>query len=196
MRSLQPTGYRLGLVPKLRVPSSGAHRCEWRHSGTDRGANRDSRGAHGQKEDRNATVLGRIRIGPGQKQHPVGSMGSARPDILTADDKVVAIFNRVSGQPGEVGAGVRLREALTPALKSRVSLGAGAHVNGKDAHVVVRRGPRSGARVLSAECLVLSADLSTPACAGRRRASLPADPHPALSHCGGRGCFRARGRAR
>ena len=86
-----------------------------------RGANRDSRGAHAQKKDRNATVFGRIRIGPGQKQHPVNSMGSARPDLLTADDKVVAIFDRASGQPGEVGAGVRLREALTPALKSRMS---------------------------------------------------------------------------
>ncbi len=49
---------------------------------------------HIQQEVRNAVALGRIRIGPGQQQAPVGVGSAAGPQFLAVDDVVVTVAPR------------------------------------------------------------------------------------------------------
>ena len=54
-----------------------------------------------------------------RKEHPRRVLRERDPDFLAVHDVVIAVANRRRAQRGEIGAGVRLREALTPPVISR-----------------------------------------------------------------------------
>ena len=70
----------------------------------------------GERERREALVAGRVGVGAGEQQAPVGDVGVARPDLVPVDHVLVAVARRGRAQRREVGAGVGLAEPLAPAL--------------------------------------------------------------------------------
>ena len=60
--------------------------------------------------------LARVRVGAGDEHAPLGVLGARRPDLLAGDDPVVAVADGAGLERGEVRAGLRLGEALTPDL--------------------------------------------------------------------------------
>ena len=78
------------------------------------GPNGDAWGAHVHDEVGDALVLGRIGVRPGQDVHPVGPVTQGGPDLLAVNDEIVAVADGRGLEVGQVGAGVGLREALTP----------------------------------------------------------------------------------
>ena len=55
-----------------------------------------------------------FRIGPAQKDHPVGVHPVAGPDLAPVDDILVAVTDRRGAQMGQIRAELRLGEALAP----------------------------------------------------------------------------------
>ena len=77
-------------------------------------------GVGGDHEEADALVLGGLGVGAGEQEAVLGLFQMAAPDLLAADDEVVAVAPRFRGQPREVGAVVGLGEALM-----ELDLGAG-----------------------------------------------------------------------
>ena len=67
-----------------------------------------------------ACVMPRCRacvgVGAGEQEHPVGGARVGRPDLLAVDDPLAVLEPGAGAQPREVRAGVRLGEALAPAV--------------------------------------------------------------------------------
>ena len=63
---------------------------------------------HVHQEVGDAAVLGRVRVGAGEHEHPVGVVRAGGPDLLAVDDVVVAVADGAGLERGEVGAGARL----------------------------------------------------------------------------------------
>jgi hypothetical protein len=63
-------------------------------------------------------MLGRVRVGPGEEQAPLGVVGPAGPHLAAGDDPAIASgFGHGTGrQPGQVRPGVGLGEQLAPDL--------------------------------------------------------------------------------
>ena len=57
-----------------------------------------------------------VGVGAEQEEAPLGEVGGRDPDLLAVDDVLVAVADRGRAQVGEVGAGLRLAEALAPVL--------------------------------------------------------------------------------
>ena len=71
---------------------------------------------HVHQEVGEALVLGGVGVGAGDEHAPLGVLGEGRPDLLPGDDPFVAVLDRLRLQRGEVGARLRLGEALAPDL--------------------------------------------------------------------------------
>ena len=69
---------------------------------------------HRHEEVRDALVLRRVRVGAGEQEDVVGVLRLGRPDLLAVDHPLVAVEHGLGLQRREVGAGVRLAEALAP----------------------------------------------------------------------------------
>ena len=78
------------------------------------GADLDARLLHGAEQVRDALVLRGVRVGAGQHEDVVGEAGLGGPDLLAVDDPLVAVQLGLGLEPGEVGAGIGLGEALAP----------------------------------------------------------------------------------
>ena len=61
-------------------------------------------------------MLRRVGVGAGDEHAEVGDVGEGVPDLLTVDDPLVAVADRLRGEAGEVGTGARLGEQLAPDL--------------------------------------------------------------------------------
>ena len=61
-------------------------------------------------------MLGDVVVGAGEEHAPVGVVGVARPHLVPGDDVGVAVEIGAGAERREVGAGVRLAEALAPAV--------------------------------------------------------------------------------
>ena len=61
-------------------------------------------------------MLGGVGVGAGDEHAPLRELGEGRPDLLPGDDPFVAVLDRAGLQRGEVGARLRLGEALAPDL--------------------------------------------------------------------------------
>ena len=57
-----------------------------------------------------------VGVGAHEQLGPLGDLGERRPDLLPADDVVVAVADRAGAQRRQVGPGRRLAEALAPHL--------------------------------------------------------------------------------
>ncbi len=79
-------------------------------------ADLDARGGHVEDEVRDALVLGRGRVGPGQQDAPLGAVGPGRPDLLAVDHVLVAVPLGSGQKGGQVRAGLGLGEQLAPLL--------------------------------------------------------------------------------
>ena len=79
------------------------------------GLDGDARRLHGEEEVGDAAVLGGVGVGAGEEVDVVGVVGAGGPDLLAVDDEVVAVLLGAGLERGEVGSGVGLGEALTPA---------------------------------------------------------------------------------
>ena len=71
---------------------------------------------HVEQEERDATMLRRVRIGAREQQAEVGVVRARGPDLLPVDDELVAVGDRARAEVREVGAGVGLAEQLAPDL--------------------------------------------------------------------------------
>ena len=71
---------------------------------------------HVHQEVGEALVLGGVGVGAGDEHAPLGVLGEGGPDLLAGDDPFVAVLDRARLQRGEVGARLRLGEALAPDL--------------------------------------------------------------------------------
>ena len=71
------------------------------------------------QEERQALVLRSIGIGAGEQEDPARLTRPRRPDLLTVDDPLVAVEHRTGGRRTEIGARVRFREPLAPAVLAR-----------------------------------------------------------------------------
>ena len=60
--------------------------------------------------------LGRGGIGAHEQEAPVGHVAHAGPHLLAVDHEVIAVEHRARLEIGQVGARVRLGEALAPEL--------------------------------------------------------------------------------
>lgn len=78
------------------------------------GRTRHARSLHVEHEEANPLVLGRIRVGAGEQEDPVGAVAAGGPDLLAVDDEVVAVAYGAGLQRGEVAARARLRVTLAP----------------------------------------------------------------------------------
>jgi len=76
----------------------------------------DAFGLHVQREVRHAPVLGHIGVGAGDEHAEVGDVGERVPDLLSVDDPLFAVADGLGAEAGEVRAGARLGEQLTPLL--------------------------------------------------------------------------------
>ena len=74
----------------------------------------DSRRAHVADEPRQAVVSSRRRVGPHEELLEVGVLRVGRPHLDARHDDVVAVDDATGREGREIGAGVRLGEALTP----------------------------------------------------------------------------------
>ena len=83
--------------------------------GQDDGPHLDAGHRHGGEQAGDAAVLGHVGIGAHQHQAPVGVLGPAGPHLLAVDQVVVVEQLGPGPQRGQVGAGARLAEPLTPA---------------------------------------------------------------------------------
>ena len=63
-----------------------------------------------------APMLRHVGVGAGEQHAEVGDLRAGRPHLLTVDDPLVAVADRLGLQAGEVGAGARLAEELAPRL--------------------------------------------------------------------------------
>ena len=88
--------------------------------------------AHRHDEGGDPAVLRDVSIGAGQHQAPVGRVRVARPHLVARDHVLRAVPHGAGAQRRQIGSGVGLAEALTPAL-------AAAHQSGQEAalHVSV-----------------------------------------------------------
>ena len=59
-------------------------------------------------------LLLRLGVGADEVEDPVAVLAERGPGLLAVDDVLVAVADRCAAQPGEVGAGVGLGEALRP----------------------------------------------------------------------------------
>ena len=66
------------------------------------------------QERADALVLGRVGVGAGEHDDPVGEVRAGRPHLLAVDQEVIALVLRASAEAGEVGARAGLGEALRP----------------------------------------------------------------------------------
>ncbi len=73
---------------------------------------RNARCLHVQDESADALVFRDLLVRPGQEQHLVGNVAVRRPDLLSVDDVVVAVADRLGLHAREVRAGSGLAEAL------------------------------------------------------------------------------------
>jgi hypothetical protein len=80
------------------------------------GPHLDPRRGHVQQEVRNAFALGRIRVGAGKQQAPVGVLTAAGPQLLAVYDVRVASAPCRGTKAGKVGTGLRFGEPLDPYL--------------------------------------------------------------------------------
>ena len=69
---------------------------------------------HVEDQPGDALVLRRVGVGAHEQLAVVGDVGPRAPDLLAGDDVVVAVAHGARAQRGEVGAGLRLGEALAP----------------------------------------------------------------------------------
>ena len=72
--------------------------------------------AHRHEQVGDALVLGRVAVGAGQHEAPVGPVGQRGPHLLAVDHPLVAVELGAGLDVGEVGAGVGLAVALAPQL--------------------------------------------------------------------------------
>ncbi|MFN8204894.1 MAG: hypothetical protein U0S48_20245 [Solirubrobacteraceae bacterium] len=79
-------------------------------------AHLDARRAHVDDQIGDAAVRRRDGIRAGEHRAPAGVLRPRRPRLLAAQDEVVAAVLGDRPQRGQVGPGVRLREALAPDL--------------------------------------------------------------------------------
>ena len=75
---------------------------------------RDAGRFHVEQQEADPALLGLGRR-PHQAEDPVGLVGIAGPHLLAVDQPVIALVLGLGLEPGEVGAGARLRIALAPA---------------------------------------------------------------------------------
>src|SRR5439155_7118191 len=76
----------------------------------------DARALHVDQEERDPLVLGRPEVRARDQDAPLGEARVARPDLLAAHVERIAAELGAGPHGGQVGAGVRLREALAPHL--------------------------------------------------------------------------------
>src|SRR5262245_4378724 len=141
---------------------------------------RDARRLHVDQQEADALVFGGAGVGPYEQKAPVGDVGHAGPHFLAVHDEVIAVAHRARLQIGQIGARVRLREALAPELVGCQDLGqmalslsrrAALHEGGAEhrdaaaAHELRRLGARH--RLVEADAL------------DGRRATAPRLPRPA-----------------
>ena len=69
---------------------------------------------HVEDEPGDALVLRRVGVGAHEQLAVVGDVGARAPDLLPGDDVLVAAALGPRAQRGEIGAGLRLGEALAP----------------------------------------------------------------------------------
>ncbi len=74
----------------------------------------DPLGLHVDEQHRDAGLLLHVGVGADQGEDPVAVLAERGPRLLAVDDPVVAVLDRGGAQPGQVGAGVGLGEALAP----------------------------------------------------------------------------------
>jgi hypothetical protein len=86
-------------------------------------ADRDARCVRRDREPREAAVLRRVPVGPGETHRPVGVVGAAGPDLRAGDPPHVAVADGARADAGEVGARFRLRVELAPDLFPGEDLG-------------------------------------------------------------------------
>src|SRR5205809_6201555 len=82
----------------------------------------DARLAHVEEEARDALVLGRLRVGAGEEDPPVGDRPAGGPDLLTVDEELVAPVLGARLEAREVRARVGLGVELAPDLLGREHL--------------------------------------------------------------------------
>src|SRR5262249_9663067 len=70
---------------------------------------------HFDQQIADAVVLRLLRIGPDEREHPVGVARARGPDLLSIDDPEVALEHGSGAERREIAAGARLTVALTPA---------------------------------------------------------------------------------
>ena len=75
---------------------------------------RDARRLHIQDEVGNPLVLGRVRVGAGEQDHPLGHMRQRGPDLLAVEDVVVTVAHGFRLERGQIRTGLRLAVALAP----------------------------------------------------------------------------------
>ena len=76
---------------------------------------RDARRRHVDQQEGDALLLLGVRIGAHQREDPVGLVGVGGPDLGARHHEVIAVALGLGLERGEVGAGVGLGVALTPA---------------------------------------------------------------------------------
>ena len=76
----------------------------------------------GHEQVREAVVARRLGIGAAHDEAPVGAVRERRPHLLAVDHPLVAVEHGAGLDVREVGAGVRLGEALAPQLLDRLDL--------------------------------------------------------------------------
>ena len=80
----------------------------------DQRAGFDAGQRHVDDQAGDALVLGGVGVGAHVQLTPVGAVPERRPDLLAVDHEVVAVAHGAGAQRREIGAGFRLRHALTP----------------------------------------------------------------------------------
>src|SRR3954468_7562057 len=68
-------------------------------------------------------MLRRVRVGASEEEAVVGMVALGGPDLLTVDDPLVTVEHCRRLQAGQIRAGVRLAEALTPTHRAVQDLG-------------------------------------------------------------------------
>ncbi|MGY4600137.1 hypothetical protein ACVWXL_007883 [Bradyrhizobium sp. GM22.5] len=77
---------------------------------------------HVEQDEADAVMLLRGGIGANEAEDPVGVVGIGGPDLRPRNDEIIAVALGAGLQRGEIGAGVRLGIALTPADQARGDL--------------------------------------------------------------------------
>ena len=111
-------------------PSMRAHR-----------AHLDAGLVHVEDQPGDALVLRRVGVGAHEQLAVVGDVGAGAPDLLAVDDVLVAVAHRPGAQRREVGAGLRLGEALAPDALARAGCAAGGSARCSSVPSAISVGP-------------------------------------------------------